>query len=99
MRLIAANEAVYHRAGDDLNVPWHFVGILHSLEAACNFGCHLHNGDPLTHRTTHVPAGRPEHPDPPFAWWTSANDALVGAHLNALHDWSLAGLSVAARGI
>lgn len=87
--LITANEAVYHRAADDLGIPWHFVGIIHSLEAACNFGCHLHNGDPLTHRTTHVPAGRPDHPDPPFAWWTSANDALVSANLNAQHDWSL----------
>ncbi len=87
--IIAANEAIYRRATDDLNVPWHFAAVVHALEANCNFGCHLHNGDPLTARTTHVPAGRPQQADPPFAWWTSANDALVSEHLNALHDWSL----------
>ena len=57
-------------------VPWYCVGIIHSLEASFNFTKHLHNGDSLTAKTTHVPAGRPLQGTPPFTWEESAIDAL-----------------------
>ena len=31
------------------------INRIHDLEASRNFNAHLHNGDPLTHRTVHVP--------------------------------------------
>ncbi len=40
-------------------VPWYVIGIIHSLEGGLNFSTHLHNGDSLHKRTTHVPSGRP----------------------------------------
>lgn len=45
-------------------------------ESDANFGCHLHEGSPLTGRTKYVPKGRPLHPDPPYKWEQSAEDAL-----------------------
>ena len=56
--------------------PWVMIGALHMRESSCDFDCHLHNGDPLTARTTHVPAGQPETGSPPFTWEESAIDAL-----------------------
>ena len=67
------------------------VGIIHSLEAGGDFTRHLHNGDPLTARTTHVPAGRPKTGKPPFTWEQSAIDALRGQGLAAWKDWSVPG--------
>ena len=52
-------KARYAAVGKPFGIPWHVVGIIHMLEAAANFTTHLHNGDPLTARTVHVPAGRP----------------------------------------
>src|ERR1022692_3987605 len=54
-----------------------------------NFNQHLHNGDPLTARTVHVPAGRPPNGSPPFAWEQSATDALTFQGFANLTDWSL----------
>ena len=48
---IAANRRRYQRVGKALGVPWYVVGIVHSLEAGCDFTRHLNNGDPLTART------------------------------------------------
>jgi lysozyme family protein len=67
------------------------VGIIHSLEASCDFTRHLHNGDPLTARTTHVPAGRPRTGRPPFTWEASAIDALTLQGFASWKDWSVAG--------
>jgi hypothetical protein len=61
------------------------------MEASLNFTKHLHNGDPLSHRTVHVPAGRPKKGKPPFAWEESAQDALALKGLSAKTEWSLAG--------
>lgn len=76
-------------------VPAHVVGIIHVREASQNFNTHLHNGDPLSARTWHVPAGRPPHGNPPFTWTDSAADALTmpGQALDRWHDWTAGGLA------
>lgn len=74
-------------------VPWFVVGIIHSLEGGSNFSRHLHNGDPLTARTVHVPAGRPPLPaTPPFTWEESAADALTFDGLAAWTEWTVTGI-------
>jgi lysozyme family protein len=88
---ITKNRARYQKVGKALGIPWYVVGIIHSLEASGNFTRHLHNGDPLTARTTHVPAGRPKTGKPPFTWEQSAIDALRGQGLAAWKDWSVPG--------
>jgi lysozyme family protein len=70
------------------NMPWYFVGIIHGLEGSFNFKVHLHNGDPLTARTVHVPAGRPTG-TPPFSWEASAQDALGFAHFERESDFTV----------
>lgn len=60
----------------DTGVPWRVVACIHSMESSLSFFGHLHNGDPLTARTVHVPAGRPRTGRPPFTWEESAIDAL-----------------------
>jgi hypothetical protein len=62
------------------------------METGLRFDRHLHNGDPLTRRTTHVPAGRPKDGEPPFEWEASAADALKLRRLGPDTDWSLAGM-------
>jgi lysozyme family protein len=88
---ITANKARYDKVGKALGIPWYVVGIIHSLEASGDFTRHLHNGDPLTARTTHVPAGRPKTGKPPFTWEQSAIDALRYQGLASWKDWSVPG--------
>jgi lysozyme family protein len=71
------------------SMPWYFVGIVHGLEGSFNFKTHLHNGDPLTARTIHVPAGRPPAGAPPFTWEASAQDALAFEKLDREADFTL----------
>ena len=59
------------------------------MECGFNFGTHLHNGDPLSARTVHVPKGRPADGEPPFTWLESARDSLVLKKLDRIDDWSL----------
>jgi lysozyme family protein len=75
----------------DLRIPWHFIGLIHCMESNFNFGTHLHNGDSLMHRTVNVPKGLPsvEVADPPFAWTTSATDALTRKGFQTQTNWSL----------
>jgi len=70
------NKDRYEKVSNSTNVPWYVVGIIHGLEASFDFNKHLHNGDPLTNRTVHVPKGRPIKGNPPFTWEESAIDAL-----------------------
>jgi lysozyme family protein len=88
---LASFRARYQALGARLEIPWYFIGLVHTMESACNFGCHLHNGDRLTERTTHVPANRPpaEVGDPPFTWEVSATDALKSQQLHVKSDWSV----------
>ena len=73
-------------------VPWYFIGVIHALETSFNFEAHLHNGDPLSRKTTHVPAGRPVPWLPPSDWQSSAKDALTIEKYTDHTDWNLAKL-------
>jgi len=86
---IQAGRGQYQQAGHPLGIPWYFIAILHGMECGFNFNTHLHNGDPLTARTVHVPAGRPLAGSPPFPWIASAQDALTFQGFKALTDWSV----------
>jgi len=88
---IASNQARYNAVAENTGIPWYFVAVIHSMEASLNFSKHLHNGDPLTARTTHVPAGRPRTGSPPFSWEESASDALRLRKLDRWDDWTVAG--------
>ena len=86
---LAKFRPTYEATGADLGIPWHFIGLLHAMESGFNFGTHLHNGDPLTARTVHEPAGRPPSGSPPFAWQASARDALIFQQFDHQADWSV----------
>lgn len=86
---MVAHKDVYVKVETSTGVPWYVVACIHSLEGGLNFGTHLHNGDPLTGRTYHVPAGRPKKGVPPFAWYESAIDALGGEGAHKHEIWSL----------
>ena len=80
---ILANKARYEKVAMKLpNPPWFVIALIHMRESDLNFRCHLHNGDPLTARTHHVPAGRPSSGQPPFTWEESAWDALHFDHVD-----------------
>lgn len=70
-------------------VPWYFVGLIHHMESGQDFSRHLHNGDPLTARTVHVPKGRPTTGTPPFTWDYSAVDALTGMGYHNPKVWEV----------
>lgn len=91
-RRLRAGQQNYELVQSALGVPWGFVGVIHAMECGFNFSCHLHNGDPLTARTSHVPKGRPAGTEPPFTWLQSAVDALQLRKLNEVTDWSVAHL-------
>ena len=89
--IIKSNRSRYESVAHSLGIPWWFVAIIHGLECNFKFSRHLHNGDPLTERTTHVPANRPPSSigNPPFTWEVSAKDALTYEKFANLSDWSL----------
>lgn len=89
---IERNRDQYVAVGGPLGIPWYFVGVVHNMEASLNFKTHLHNGDPLTSRTVHVPPGRPKTGSPPFTWAESATDALKMEGLDKWKDWEMPGL-------
>jgi lysozyme family protein len=76
----------YKTVADKVGVPWQVIAVLHHREASGSFSCHLHNGDPLTARTVHVPKGRPAIGEPPFSWEYSAVDALTLDKMGSI-DW------------
>lgn len=89
-RKLAAGRAEFQWAADQVGCPWWFVAVVQQLEAGGTFKGHLHNGDPLTARTVHVPAGRPPAPaEPPFTWRQSALDALRYQKVDQVGAWSL----------
>lgn len=88
---VEAGKPSYEEVAEITKVPWYVIGIIHLLECNSRFDCHLHNGDSLAHRTTHVPSGRPTRGSPPFSWKDSAVDALELDGFDAWTDWSVAG--------
>lgn len=80
--IIQSQEAEYRKAAATSRVPWIVIACVHFRESTLRFDRHLHNGDPLSNRTVHVPAGRPAAPPAwgsmPYAWHESASDALSG---------------------
>jgi lysozyme family protein len=89
---IVRNRPRYEAVAARTGVPWYFIGILHYMECGCNFSTHLHNGDPLTARTVHVPRGYPKNGLPPFHWEESAEDALRLKKMESWTDWSVPGM-------
>lgn len=86
---IIANKARYKSVAEMTKVPWFIIGVIHKMEANCNFGRHLHNGDPLAARTIRVPRNRPTNGPGPFRWEVSACDALMMKSLDKITDWSI----------
>ena len=84
----------YEIVSGTTKVPWYIIGLIHGMEGDFDFNTHLHNGDPLTHRTVNVPAGRPPASvgNPPFAWEVSAIDALQYDRFTNWADWSVPGI-------
>lgn len=94
--VLYGNRARYETVAQATGVPWYVVAVIHSMEgggSSGRFTGHLHNGDSLTARTTHVPANRPVAPPAngvAYGWEESALDAMR-SRFTGWHDWSLAG--------
>lgn len=86
---ILKNKAKYQEVEGLTKVPWYVLGAIHYRESSLNFTRHLHNGDRLTARTIHVPAGRPVKGEPPFTWVESAIDAIKLKSWHKVTDWSI----------
>ncbi len=89
---ILDNWSRYETVAATLGIPPHPIALIHAMESGCDFSTHLHNGDPLTAKTVHIPAGRPLAGDPPYTWEASAMDALRLHKLDQWGDWSIPGL-------
>jgi lysozyme family protein len=81
----------YETVSRATQVPWFVVAVIHNMECSGRFDQHLHNGNPLSARTTDVPAGRPLAGEPPFAWEESAIDALRYDGFDVWREWTIAG--------
>lgn len=66
----------YEQVSNRTGIPWSVIAAIHYRESDQNFKRHLHNGDPLSDRTIHVPVGRPRAGYPPFLWPESAVDSM-----------------------
>src|SRR3954453_14353043 len=85
---LIAHKPRYQRVGHPLEIPWWFGAVTHEREGSRNFKTPLQNGDPLTHKTVHVPKNRPPGP-PPFTFEESARDALTLEGFANKPDWSI----------
>jgi len=56
-------------------VPAPILFCLHYRESSNDFHAHAHEGSSLMHRTRDEPKGRPLHPEPPYTFEQSAEDA------------------------
>lgn len=86
---IKTHKPSYDTVEQKTTVPWYVIAAIHYRESGMSFLRHLHNGDVLTARTTHVPKGRPLTGNPPFTWEESAIDALKMSWLSSNKDWSI----------
>ncbi|MGB3203707.1 MAG: hypothetical protein WBB28_01825 [Crinalium sp.] len=93
-RIIEKNRPRYEPIEEKTQCPWYVIGVIHSRESSFNFGTHLHNGDPLTAKTYHVPSSRPLKGKAPYNFTDSAIDAIQllqsGNWKNAPKSWGLA---------
>jgi lysozyme family protein len=88
-RKIIASQNRYAIAVSGTGVPWWFIAVIHAMECSLRFDQHLHNGDPISHRTKRVPKDRPPAGSPPFSWEESAKDAVRYQKFDQVKDWSL----------
>ena len=79
----------YKRVAKKIGCPWQVVAVIHQMESGARFDRHLHNGDPLTARTKHIPRGRPKKGKPPFTWEESAIDALRFQGFHKVEHWDI----------
>jgi len=86
---MSSNRARYMAVSEATGVPWYVVGLIHTMESGQDFGCHLHNGDPLSKPTVNVPANRPRKAGGPFTWEESAIDAIRFDKLDKVVSWTL----------
>lgn len=86
---ILSNRERYEKVAAVTGVPWFVIGLIHMMESGLDFGTHLHNGDPLSERTVHVPRGRPAKGSPPFTWEESAIDALHNDNVGDVAKWCI----------
>jgi lysozyme family protein len=86
---ILENQERYQTVAASIGAPWFFIAAIHNMESSRRFDRHLHNGDRLTARTVHVPAGRPIAGEPPFSWEESSQDALIMHGIDKIETWSL----------
>lgn len=86
------NKASYDNVSAKLNIPWHFIAVIHCMEGSLSFKKHLHNGDPLSAPTVQVPKGRPVVGTAPFSWEESAADALTLEGFTTVTDWTIPGM-------
>jgi lysozyme family protein len=85
LSLVTAARPRLERVAQAAHTPWYVIGLFWFLETGGDFTKHLHNGDPLTGPTVHVPVGRGWPPPPGVdAWEYSATDAITYYHLNNL---------------
>ena len=89
---ILKNKNRYDTVAKTSTVPWFVIAVIHNMECSLNFKQHLHNGDPLSKKTVHVPAGRPPGWDGTGTWEESALDALSYDNLTSWSDWIIAGI-------
>lgn len=89
---IANAQQRYEALGNQFNIPWFFIGIIHCMEGSLSFSKHLHNGDSLSKRTVNEPKNRPKTGTLPFTWEASAEDALIYDKVDQWTDWTIPGM-------
>lgn len=92
-KIAVEHKAIYLDIQARSGVHWIFVACTHYRESSQNFSCNLGQGDPLGHKTIHVPAGRGPF-DGPNAFADGAVDALVNCapYAARIKDWSIGSL-------
>jgi uncharacterized protein (TIGR02594 family) len=89
VQTLVGHKPDYDQIEAALGVPWYVVGLIHYRESSFSMTRQLHNGDPLSARTVHVPAGRPLQGNPPFTWVESAIDALQMMGFQTVKNWTV----------
>ena len=87
----------YDAMAEQAQIPAPFIVLAHMRESDGDWNRSLAQGDRLTKRSVHVPAGRVPLPaNPPFTFEEAAIDALVVCdHIQQWRDWSIGGMLTA----